>query len=76
MLQDGDFSELRFRDIVNAYLANSVGNLLNRTQGLLKKNCAGKQPVAACSIPEDNPLRAVAAEQVRPRHLIMMLAEC
>lgn len=76
MLQDGDFSESRFRDIVNAYLANSVGNLLNRTQGLLKKNCAGTLPVAASSIPVDNPLRAVAAEQVRPRHLMKMLAEC
>ena len=76
MLQDGDFSESRFRDIVNAYLANSVGNLLNRTQGLLKKNCASTLPVAASSIPEDNPLRAVAAEQVRPRHLMKMLAEC
>lgn len=63
-MQDGDFSELRFRDIVNAYLANSIGNLLNRTQGLLKKNCSSRLPVAASSIPADNPLRVLAAEQV------------
>ena len=69
VLQDGDFSESRFRDIVNAYLANSVGNLLNRTQGLLKKNCNGTLPVASSSIPADNPLRAVAAEQVSRGHL-------
>ena len=69
LMQDGDFSESRFRDIVNAYLANSVGNLLNRTQGLLKKNCSGTLTVAASSIPVDNPLRAVAAEQVWPEHL-------
>lgn len=68
-LQDGDFSESRFRDIVNAYLANSVGNLLNRTQGLLRKNCNGTLPVASSTISAENPLRAVAAEQVCCSHL-------
>ncbi|KAK8948614.1 hypothetical protein KSP39_PZI005035 [Platanthera zijinensis] len=32
---DGDFSTV----INNAHLANTIGNLLNRTLGLLKKNC-------------------------------------
>ncbi|KAH1045649.1 hypothetical protein J1N35_036433 [Gossypium stocksii] len=36
---DGDYSEERFVNIVNAHLANTIGNLLNRTLGLLKKNC-------------------------------------
>ncbi|KAM7492056.1 hypothetical protein LguiA_034977 [Lonicera macranthoides] len=36
---DGDYSEDRFINIVNANLANTIGNLLNRTLGLLKKNC-------------------------------------
>ncbi|XP_077211487.1 methionine--tRNA ligase, chloroplastic/mitochondrial-like isoform X1 [Tasmannia lanceolata] len=36
---DGDFSEDRFISIINAHLANTIGNLLNRTLGLLKKNC-------------------------------------
>ncbi|XP_057522679.1 methionine--tRNA ligase, chloroplastic/mitochondrial [Amaranthus tricolor] len=36
---DGDYSEDRFINIVNAHLANTIGNLLNRTLGLLKKNC-------------------------------------
>ena len=49
---------------MNAYLANSIGNLLNRTQGLLKKNCSSMLPVAASSIPVDNPLRVITAEQV------------
>lgn len=63
--QDGDFSEQRFRDIVNAYLANSVGNLLNRTLGLLRKNCAGALPASAAdSAAPDHPLRAVAEAQV------------
>jgi hypothetical protein len=62
--QDGDFSEQRFRDIVNAYLANSIGNLLNRTLGLLKKNCSGQLPASADDVPADNPLRAVAEAEV------------
>ncbi len=65
--QDGDFSEQRFRDIVNAFLANSVGNLLNRTLGLLRKNCAGALPAAAAAVPADNPLRAVAELEARCR---------
>ncbi|KAF5742661.1 methionine--tRNA ligase mitochondrial [Tripterygium wilfordii] len=36
---DGDYSEERFINIVNAHLANTIGNLLNRTLGLLRKNC-------------------------------------
>ncbi|XP_024020474.1 methionine--tRNA ligase, chloroplastic/mitochondrial [Morus notabilis] len=36
---DGDYSEDRFINTVNAHLANTIGNLLNRTLGLLKKNC-------------------------------------
>ncbi|GFQ07326.1 methionine--tRNA ligase [Phtheirospermum japonicum] len=36
---DGDYSEDRFINIINANLANTIGNLLNRTLGLLRKNC-------------------------------------
>ncbi|PKA49763.1 putative methionine--tRNA ligase [Apostasia shenzhenica] len=36
---DGDYSNKRFININNAHLANTIGNLLNRTLGLLKKNC-------------------------------------
>lgn len=45
--RDGDFSEQRFIDIVNADLANSLGNLLNRSLNLLKKNCNGVLPLSA-----------------------------
>jgi methionyl-tRNA synthetase len=37
--RDGDFSEERFVASVNADLANSLGNLLNRTLGMLVKYC-------------------------------------
>ncbi|KAL4424484.1 hypothetical protein ABPG77_006793 [Micractinium sp. CCAP 211/92] len=61
--QDGDFSEERFRNIVNANLANDVGNLLNRTLNLLKKNCGGELPLDSAAVPDDHPLRALAAEK-------------
>ena len=61
--QDGDFSEERFRNIVNANLANDIGNLLNRTLNLLQKNCGGKIPVDTAFIPDTHPLRLLAAEK-------------
>ena len=48
-MQDGDFSEERFQRIVNASLANDVGNALNRTLGLLHKFCDGQLPEASSS---------------------------
>lgn len=49
---------------VNASLANDIGNLLNRTLGLLTKNCGGVLPVSASEIPADHPMRIVAEQQV------------
>jgi methionyl-tRNA synthetase len=57
--QDGDFSQERFVQIVNADLANDLGNLLNRTLAMLKKYCGYAIP--AVTVPADNPLRAIAA---------------
>ncbi|KAG0567910.1 hypothetical protein M758_7G105300 [Ceratodon purpureus] len=62
--KDGDFSEGRFIDIINAHLANTIGNLLNRTLGLLKKNCDATIPSDSISIPEDNSMRVLATESV------------
>ena len=42
--RDGDFSETRFINIVNANLANDLGNLLNRTLQMAHKYCSGKVP--------------------------------
>jgi methionyl-tRNA synthetase len=58
--QDGDFNETRFVNIVNADLANDLGNLLNRTLGMVKRYCQGQVP--NCSgedIPVDHPLKAI-----------------
>jgi methionyl-tRNA synthetase len=37
--KDGDFNEDRFISIINADLANSLGNLLNRSLGMANKYC-------------------------------------
>ncbi|BFI28150.1 methionyl-tRNA synthetase [Marchantia polymorpha subsp. ruderalis] len=63
--KDGDFSEERFINIVNASLANTIGNLLNRTLGLLKKNCNATIAVDSSTIPEDHIVRKVASESVK-----------
>lgn len=73
--RDGDFSEQRFIDIVNADLANSLGNLLNRSMNLLKKNCDSTLPLSSselglegCAEGEDI-LRVTAAKAARKAYL-------
>ncbi len=61
--KDGDFNETRFINIVNADLANDLGNLLNRTLGMVKKYCAGQGPdILAENIAADNPLKTQGLE--------------
>ena len=42
--RDGDFSETRFIQILNADLANDLGNLLNRTLKMAVKYCQSQVP--------------------------------
>lgn len=63
--RDGDYSEERFINMVNANLANTIGNLLNRTLGLLKKNCESRISTNSLNIATDNPVRVAAAEAVK-----------
>ncbi|KAI3461607.1 hypothetical protein Pfo_018270 [Paulownia fortunei] len=51
---DGDYSEDRFINIINANLANTIGNLLNRTLGLLRKNCQSTIAVDSTIAAEGN----------------------
>ncbi len=56
--QDGSFEETRFVNILNADLANDLGNLLNRTLKLAVKNGGSSVPeVNALGIPDSNPLK-------------------
>ncbi|WP_017654556.1 methionine--tRNA ligase [Fortiea contorta] len=67
--KDGDFNEIRFINVLNADLANDLGNLLNRTLNMVKKYCAGNVPtIAHTAIPADSPLKAIGlclGEQVK-----------
>ncbi|WP_293091855.1 methionine--tRNA ligase [Moorena sp. SIOASIH] len=61
--RDGDFSETRFIDIVNADLANDLGNLLNRTLGMAKKYCQGIVPgLTGSDISQVNPLLEIGLD--------------
>ncbi|MEB3161470.1 MAG: methionine--tRNA ligase [Synechocystis sp.] len=61
--KDGDFNEARFINILNADLANDLGNLLNRTLGMVKKYCQGHGPqLTATDLPPDNPLKVLGSQ--------------
>jgi methionyl-tRNA synthetase len=56
--QDGIFEESRFVDMLNADLADNLGNLLNRSLKLVYKNCDGQVPdLSGDLIAVDNPLK-------------------
>lgn len=58
--KDGDFNETRFINILNADLANDLGNLLNRSLGMLTKYCKGNLTEdVASKIADDNPLKEI-----------------
>jgi methionyl-tRNA synthetase len=57
--KDGDFSEKRFVETVNADLANSLGNLLNRSLNMTHKYCGGKVPT-----PKTQEIQALTAPVV------------
>jgi methionyl-tRNA synthetase len=61
--RDGDFSETRFVNILNADLANDLGNLLNRTLGMVRKYCHGQCPTLGIEdLPENNALKIIGLE--------------
>jgi methionyl-tRNA synthetase len=60
--QDGDFNETRFINILNADLANDLGNLLSRTLGMLQKYCQGNGPqLTTADYPSEHPLKAIGS---------------
>jgi methionyl-tRNA synthetase len=68
--KDGDFNEVRFINVLNADLADKLGNLLNRTLSMVKKYCAENNvpSIGNEAIPDENPLKSIGlrlGEQVR-----------
>ena len=58
--KDGDYNETRFVNTLNADLANDLGNLLNRTLGMVKKYCSGCVPnISGEEIPDENALKQI-----------------
>jgi methionyl-tRNA synthetase len=56
--RDGDFNETRFINVLNADLANDLGNLLNRTLKMAGRYCDGKIPtVSPDALDDTNPLK-------------------
>lgn len=77
--KDGDFNEIRFINVLNADLANDLGNLLNRTLNMVKKYCAGKVPsIDPEVIPAENALKAIGlglGEQVKQAYTALAFNE-
>ncbi len=61
--QDGDFNETRFVETVNADLANGLGNLLNRTMGMVNKYCSSAVPTCdVVNISAAHPLKLLGQD--------------
>lgn len=66
--EDGDFQQQRFTDLVNNDLANTIGNLLNRTSSMARKWFGEAVPPAGSARQPDHPL-AQAAQQASDQAL-------
>jgi methionyl-tRNA synthetase len=77
--KDGDFNEIRFIHVLNADLANDLGNLLNRTLNMVKKYCAGEIPsIAPQDIPPENTLKTIGGqlgEKVKQAYSVLAFNE-
>ena len=77
--RDGDFSETRFVNVLNADLANDLGNLLNRTLKMASRYCGGKIPkISMNAFTDHHPLAergANLAEQVQQAYENLAFSE-
>jgi methionyl-tRNA synthetase len=77
--RDGDFSESRFINVLNADLANDLGNLLNRTLKMASRYCGGKIPdVSVDAFSDDHSLKVKGgslSEQVQSAYQKLAFSE-
>ena len=70
--QDGSFSPEQFVERVNSDLANSLGNLLNRTVSMINKYFGGQVPAYQGLVTEfDGNLESVAKETIKQYEMLM-----
>jgi methionyl-tRNA synthetase len=62
---DGDFQQQRFSDLVNNDLANTIGNLLNRTASMTRRWFDGAVPPAGAARVADHPLAEASLDAAR-----------
>ena len=62
---DGDFQQQRFVDLVNNDLANTIGNLLNRTSSMARKWFEDGVPPHNAAVGPEHPLAIEAAGAVK-----------
>ena len=61
---DGNFSRERMTSVINAELANNIGNLVQRTLAMVHKNCGGLVPDPAGVTPDEVDLAFLHKVQV------------
>jgi methionyl-tRNA synthetase len=61
---DGDFQQQRFVDLVNNDLANTIGNMLNRTSAMARRWFEGTVPPAGAAQNADHPLAEAASTAI------------
>ena len=70
---DGDFQQQRFTDLVNNDLANTIGNLLNRTASMARKWFNDAVPPSGSATTADHPLRLQAEKAISETRAAMPL---
>jgi methionyl-tRNA synthetase len=62
--EDGDFQQQRFVDLVNNDLANTIGNMLNRTSAMARRWFEGTVPPAGVALKVNHPLAEAASTAI------------
>ncbi len=73
---DGDFSRERMVSIINAELANNIGNLAQRTLSIIAKNCDGRIPEPGKADPADEALKSAVNAALDLKAMTELMDKC